>query len=222
MITPEERVLYAVVNQAIVDACERPIVKHRGRTDSLENFELSMHARSAINFLFTDASDAYLKWLEIDPDWLRRELLEVMYERRKQPTAAALRGRGGDAGSTVERIDEYARRAFRINYELWKLSPEEPIPMPRDSEGDMRTVKIVKVKNEVKKGSNDATGNTGLSGKNQTRQPAGSMAIRAISAFAASGRIDSSTGRWVNHGDGSVSVGVSEKVASRKTRGAKA
>lgn len=217
MITPEERVLYAVVNQAIVDACERPIVKHRGRTDSLENFELSMHARSAMHFLFTDTSHAYLKWLDIDPDWLRRELLEVMYERRKQPTAAALRGRGGEAGTAGERIDEYGRRAFRINYELWKMSPEEPIPMPRDSEGDTHTVTIIK----ANKGNSDATGNTGLSGKNKTRQPAGSMAIRAISAFAASGRIDSNTGRWVDHGDRSVSVGVSEKVASRKARGAK-
>ena len=132
MITPEQRVFYAVINQAIFDACDHPIT----RPGMLP--EMTTDARSAINFLFTSDLDAYAKWLEIDAGQIRNRLKILMYS--KDSLKPFFQPKKGE----VVALNETKCRNMRGNYETWLRNPYVPIPDYKDSEKDLLNVNIVK------------------------------------------------------------------------------
>jgi hypothetical protein len=90
------RLLLAVVDQAVRDACLQPVEKRPQRD-----------AVSALNFLLSKniaGLAEYAAWLDFDADMFRAKLLERMhsYEERQ-----------------INGFDPLSRRHFRINYQLW-------------------------------------------------------------------------------------------------------
>ena len=133
MITPEERVIYAVVNQAIFDACDRPI----GR--ELHSMAMTENAKSAMRFIFSTDLDAYLKWTDLEPSWFRKKLLDVMFDSKNVQPFFANKER------TPHRLDDSHKRAFRANYGMWQKNPYQSIMNIKDSEGDYPNVVVTKV-----------------------------------------------------------------------------
>jgi hypothetical protein len=125
---PEQRVLLAVVNCAILDTCRMPIYigSPSKRKRDVEDYRLDEHARSAFHFLFGKDLESYCNWLDLDPGWLRKKLSTFMHD-----------GRVRMAVSNKEplRVSEEQRRIYRLNYSLWSkdktcsTSPEEEKPL---------------------------------------------------------------------------------------------
>ena len=95
--TPEQRLLAAVVSLAMRDTTAEPVKVGK-------HLEVNNDAASALDFLFTDASDAFLDLLDFNPQTFRKKLLEVM----------------NDTSPKDIPFKSQQRRAFRINYKLWK------------------------------------------------------------------------------------------------------
>lgn len=70
-----QKLLSAVLALAIRDSQRRPI-----RPLSKKKEEPSPLTLSALNFLFTDNSDVYLMFLDIDPEQFRKRLIKYMYD----------------------------------------------------------------------------------------------------------------------------------------------
>ena len=96
--TPEERLFAAVVGLALRDACLRP-----GKEG--KRLRVAEDAMSAHRFIWTDAIDAYLHWLDMDAGQFRVRLENIMADM------SALK---------VSGFMPEERRAFRINKRLWE------------------------------------------------------------------------------------------------------
>ena len=94
---PEIQLLSAVLAMAVRDSYIEPNKSQKG-------VSLNSVAASALDFLFTDMSDGYLQWIDIDPGHFRSKLLEQM----------------NDTSYTDVPFKAFHRRCFRINYKLWK------------------------------------------------------------------------------------------------------
>ena len=94
---PEARLLAAVVSLAIRDMTHRPVMEGKRPIMTVE-------ARTACRFLFSDASDGYLDWLDYDPPVFRDQLLRIMNNTSHEKLAG------------LEPMD---RRVMRQNYQLW-------------------------------------------------------------------------------------------------------
>ena len=70
-VSPERRLIAAIIHQAVLDVAERPLTDDRGRA-----VRIHPHAASALDFLWSDAAESYCQWLEIDIEFIRRKLLE--------------------------------------------------------------------------------------------------------------------------------------------------
>ena len=93
---PEQRLLAAVVAVAVRDCCSPP----EGKRD----LRLTRQAASAFDFLFTDMGDPFLELIDINSGHFRRKLEEVM----------------NDTSNSDQPFKSIQRRAFRINYKLWR------------------------------------------------------------------------------------------------------
>ena len=94
--SPEQRLLAAVVAVAVRDCCMPPVGRH--------NLRLQPQAASAFDFVFTDLGDPFLELIDINSGHFRRKLEEVM----------------NDTSNTDKPFKQIQRRAFRINYKLWR------------------------------------------------------------------------------------------------------
>lgn len=95
---PEHRVLAAVIVHAMRDACLPPIKSER------RQLKMHYHAMTAHDFLWTDGLESYIHYLDIDPDYFRKALINTMANTREL------------------KIGEFTpenRRAFRINKRMW-------------------------------------------------------------------------------------------------------
>ncbi len=97
---PEARLLAAVVSLAIRDMTHRPVMEGKRPIMTVE-------ARTACRFLFSDASDGYLDWLDYDPPVFRDQLLRIMNNTSHEKLAG------------LEPMD---RRVMRQNYQLWSAN----------------------------------------------------------------------------------------------------
>lgn len=96
--TPEERLFAAVVGLAIRDACIKPS-RVNGVTTMTDD------AQSAHRFLWGDASESYLHWLDIDAEQFRKRLSRIMQD---------------DSANRVCGFFPEERRFFRLNKTLWE------------------------------------------------------------------------------------------------------
>ena len=94
---PECRLLAAVVSLAVRDLAHRPYLEDKKPVMTVE-------ARSACRFLFSDISDGYLEYLDYDPPVFRDQLLRMMNNTSHDKLAG------------FEPMD---RRIMRQNYQLW-------------------------------------------------------------------------------------------------------
>jgi len=94
--SPEQRLLAAVVAVAVRDCCMPPVGRH--------NLRLQPQAASAFDFVFTDLGDPFLELIDINSGHFRRKLEEVM----------------NDTSNNDKPFKQIQRRAFRINYKLWR------------------------------------------------------------------------------------------------------
>ena len=108
---PERRLLAAVVAMALRDACEKPYKESK-------NCTMHTYARSAHEFLWTPALDAYLAFLDIEPDFYREKLTKFMSDQSERVTN----------GFSSEN-----RRNFRLNKLLWE-DQRGLLPVIPDSE----------------------------------------------------------------------------------------
>lgn len=97
MRSPEERLLLAVINLAVLDAMEKPLGKW-------PNQKLTENARTAMRFLYGNGFESYCALLGYDAQYMRRQLETYQMDGRM------------DKG----RITTEHRRAFRANLRLWK------------------------------------------------------------------------------------------------------
>ena len=97
MRSPEERVLLAVVNLAVLDAMEKPLGKYPDQ-------KLTENARTAMRFLYGSGFEGYCSVLGYNAQYMRRQLETYQLDGRT------------DKG----RITTEHRRAFRANLRLWK------------------------------------------------------------------------------------------------------
>jgi hypothetical protein len=116
-LIPEQRVLMAAINLAIFDSCKQPIIAGDLLTKSKKHKDYKLHtdARTAFQFIFGEGLENFCNWLPLDSGWLRKKLLDYMFDDGpKKPTAK----------DVVVRVDDQQRRMFRINYKLYKLERE--------------------------------------------------------------------------------------------------
>lgn len=97
MRCPEERILLAVINLAVIDAMERPLGKGPHQ-------KLTENARTAMRFLYGSGLEGYCGLLGFDVGYMRRQLETYNIDGRM------------DKG----RITTEHRRAFKANLRLWK------------------------------------------------------------------------------------------------------
>ena len=216
MIQAEERVLLAVVNQAIFDSCDQPIRVDPNAQDPLDQLAMTDDARSAFHFLLTTSLDAYLKWTDINPEWLRSSLFDVMYERRAQPVLTRMRGEDGKF-----KFNERQRKIFRTNHQLFLRNPDLPIKLPKENDKDFQTVTRTKM-TKGKANDQGSMDRLGSGPKNKTNSRSRSVAIGTISAHLQGGRYDSAAGRWVSHSEPVDGNGRQEKVEGQTARRGKA
>ena len=94
---PEARLLAAVVSLAVRDLAHRPLMEDKKPVMTVE-------ARSACRFLFSDTSNGYLEYLDYDPSVFRDQLFRLMNNTSHDKLAG------------FEPMD---RRVMRQNYQLW-------------------------------------------------------------------------------------------------------
>jgi len=95
---PEERLFAAVIGLALRDSCLKPLRSH-GKELMHED------AYSAHSFLWTDAAEAYLHWLDIDADQFRSRIKQIMKD---------------DSAISICGFNSEERRFFRFNQRLWE------------------------------------------------------------------------------------------------------
>jgi hypothetical protein len=95
---PETRLLAAVVSLAVRDLAHRPLLENKKPVMTVE-------ARSACRFLFSDSSDGYLDALNYDPEAFRAQLTRMMNNTSHEKIAG---------------FDPMDRRVMRQNYQLWR------------------------------------------------------------------------------------------------------
>ncbi len=94
---PEARLLAAVVSLAVRDLTHRPYMEDKKPVMTVE-------ARSACRFLFSDTSNGYFDYLDYDPPVFRDQLLKLINNASHDKIAG------------FEPMD---RRIMRQNYQLW-------------------------------------------------------------------------------------------------------
>lgn len=135
-LIPEQRILLAAINVAIFDTCKQPILAGDLITKSKKHKDYKLHtdARTAFQFLFSDGLANFCNWLPLDPDWLRKKLLDYMFDDRpKKPTAK----------DVVIRVDDMQRRNFRINYKLYKLEKEPCWTSPEEESQELPIKQVI-------------------------------------------------------------------------------
>lgn len=110
-----EKLLAAVVACALRDLSApgfgrsyRRIVAGAGKRSPIKEAGISPHAFTAARFLFDATAtgvDAYLEWLDIDPDTWRRKLLDVIAD---------------DTPMRVGGFEPEQRRNMRVNLRVYK------------------------------------------------------------------------------------------------------
>jgi len=135
-LIPEQRILLAAINTAIFDTCKQPILAGELLTKSNKHKDYKLHtdARTAFQFIFSDGLANFCNWLPLDPDWLRKKLLDYMfYDGPKKPTAK----------DVVIRVDDMQRRHFRINYKLYKLEKEPCWTSPEEESQELPIKQVI-------------------------------------------------------------------------------
>jgi hypothetical protein len=97
---PEQQLIGAVIRMAVYDACHTPIKVEK-------ELKLTDEAKSAHRFLWTDAVESYLHWLDVDTNFFREKLIKLM---------------GDMTQNSVAGFSSDQRRAFRLNKLLWEDS----------------------------------------------------------------------------------------------------
>ena len=92
-----KKLLWSVINLAVEDACRAPYAK-KPSTESI----------TAMRFLMGNGKeadlDSWLMWLDVNGPVFRRRLLEAMYDEH------------------TNKFQDTAKRAFRFNYNWWRLN----------------------------------------------------------------------------------------------------
>lgn len=131
---PEQRVLLAVVNCAILDTCRKPVYGGPlNQKRKPENYRLETHARSAFEFIYGPGLETYCNWLEFDPGWLRNKLTDFMFDERVRVVLNS---------KEPLRVSEEQRRMHRFNYSIWKRKDNQCYTLP-DEEKSLLPVKQV-------------------------------------------------------------------------------
>jgi hypothetical protein len=108
---PEQRVIFAVVIMAVMDACVRPLSK--SLPDPL--------AMDAHDFIWGGRLELFLHYTDLEPEWFRRALTESMESR----------------SAVFERhFSPEQRRAFRANRRLHARLKTDYPPLPADYDNE--------------------------------------------------------------------------------------
>ena len=94
--TPEHRLLYSVVILAVRDSCLAPI--------KTKPISMQWDATTAHDFIWLDALESYLHYLDIDVDYFRKKLIETM---------------SNDKEVVINGFTSEDRRNFRLNKSIW-------------------------------------------------------------------------------------------------------
>lgn len=114
---PEQRLVAAVVVTAMRDACTKPF-KPFGE----KHFKLTFDCLTAHDFLWTDALESYLHYLDIEVSYFRKALLKAMDD---------------DTEKKIGSFTSEDRRAFRFNKRLWDAQQSGGLVKPlADPESD--------------------------------------------------------------------------------------
>lgn len=108
--TPEQRLISSVIGMALRDACLPPLKPHNKK-----HFTLTFNAMTAHDFLWTEALDSYLHYLDIDADYFRNSLIKTM---------------SNDNGVKIGAFKPDDRRAFRFNKKLWDSQQSSGLVKP--------------------------------------------------------------------------------------------
>lgn len=121
---PEKALLSQVVLLAISDGCApppKPSKKLEGVT-SRDGIMMQTHAFTAMRFLF-DTTVAglqqYSLWLDFDADRFRSKLLTLM---------------ANDSPNQLGQYSSMQRRAFRINYKLWRMMHDVEVSITEEND----------------------------------------------------------------------------------------
>lgn len=114
----ERRLLAAVVTMAVRDACEKPYKESKKCT-------MHVYAKSAHLFLWTPALDAYLAFLDIEPDFYREKLEKFMDDKSER---------------VINGFSSENRRNFRLNRLLWNDERRLFNVLSNDEEEDSESV----------------------------------------------------------------------------------
>ena len=115
---PEEKLLSAVIAQAIEDVCLRPI---KAPKESKRAYLMNPDARTAYKFLFT-GNNLYLELLNIDQGEFRKRLLSQLSDLSHNKPFDVSTRQNPVAGSR--------KNCFRLNHRLYeKHERYEPMPV---------------------------------------------------------------------------------------------
>jgi len=115
---PEERLLSAVIAQAIEDVCLRPI---KAPKESKRSFLMDPDARTAYKFLFT-GNNLYLELLNIDQEEFRKRLFSQLNDSSNN--------RPFDVSTRPNPVVDSRKRCFRTNHSLYEQHEKyQPMPM---------------------------------------------------------------------------------------------
>jgi hypothetical protein len=105
MTLPEEKLLSAVIVQALEDVCLKPT------KDANRKYRLVHNARTAYEFLFVN-SNIYLELLNIDTDAFRRKILTQLYDMSTN--------RPFDLSKRDNPIINRRKRCFQRNHKIYQ------------------------------------------------------------------------------------------------------
>jgi len=115
---PEEKLLSAVIAQAIEDVCLRPI---KAPKESKRAYNMHPDARTAYKFLFT-GNNLYLELLNIDQDEFRKRLFSQLNDSSNN--------RPFDVSTRPNPLADSRKRCFRTNHKLYEqYEKHQPMPM---------------------------------------------------------------------------------------------
>jgi hypothetical protein len=114
---PEQRLVAAVVVTAMRDACIKPF-KPFGE----KHFKMTFDCMTAHDFLWTEALESYLHYLDVEVGYFRKALLKTMDD---------------DTEKKIGSFKPEDRRAFRFNKRLWDAEQSGGLVKPlADPESD--------------------------------------------------------------------------------------
>lgn len=114
---PEQQLIVSVIATAMRDACIKPYTPFGEK-----RLQMTFDCMTAHDFLWTEALESYLHYLDIEAAYFRKSLLNTM---------------ANDSEKTIGQFSSENRRAFRVNKRLWDAQQSGGLVKPlADPEAD--------------------------------------------------------------------------------------